>query len=275
MEDIYINVRPSKSVHLRSSTNQTGPESSVRRPYRAAVLCVVLLSVFLLAGLISLGVHYHNSVRAAAAELSTFKANLTELLQASDDKLSSLTEEKNELKMNLNEMTEERNELETNLNEMTEERHQLKANLSEMNKELNRFQSLCRQNKTCPAGWTNFWCSCYVLSTESGSWTIGREDCRTRGADLVVIDSDTEQTFVSKFTNVDTWIGLSDRGNEGSWKWVDETPLILNNWRKNQPDNGGGSSSTGDEDCAHIRSDSEWNDLPCEKSLQWICEKML
>uniref|UniRef100_A0A7N6BMH5 C-type lectin domain-containing protein n=1 Tax=Anabas testudineus TaxID=64144 RepID=A0A7N6BMH5_ANATE len=233
--------------HLRPLTNQTGPESSVRRPYRAVVLCVVLLSVFLLAGLISLDVHYYNSVHAAAAELSIFKANLTELLQASDDKLSSLTEERNELK----------------------------TNLSEINKELNRFQSLCRQDKTCPAGWTKFGFSCYVLSTESGSWTIGREDCRTRGADLVVIDSDTEQTFVSKFTNVDTWIGLSDRGNEGSWKWVDETPLILNNWRKNQPDNGGGSSSTGDEDCAHIRSDSEWNDLPCEKSLQWICEKML
>uniref|UniRef100_A0A3Q1H672 C-type lectin domain-containing protein n=1 Tax=Anabas testudineus TaxID=64144 RepID=A0A3Q1H672_ANATE len=118
---------------------------------------------------------------------------------------------------------------------------------------------------TCPDGWIKLCSSCYFFSTESGSWTTGREDCRTRGADLVVIDSAEEQVQ-HVFMLVD---------NEGSWKWVDGTPLILNNWWNNQPDNGGGSSLTGDEDCAHIRSDSEWNDLPCEKSLQWICEKML
>lgn len=28
------------------------------------------------------------------------------------------------------------------------------------------------------------------LSSESGSWVEGKEDCRSRGADLVVIDSD-------------------------------------------------------------------------------------
>ncbi|XP_035860395.1 uncharacterized protein LOC116050441 isoform X4 [Sander lucioperca] len=77
MDDIYANVEHYKSVDPRPSTNQTGPRSSERRFHGAVVLCLGLLSVFLLAGIICLGVH--------SAELSTIKANLTECLQASDN----------------------------------------------------------------------------------------------------------------------------------------------------------------------------------------------
>lgn len=47
--------------------------------------------------------------------------------------------------------------------------------------------------QTCPTGWTMFNVSCYLLSNESGSWEKGRQDCRARGADLVIIDSHEEQ----------------------------------------------------------------------------------
>lgn len=50
----------------------------------------------------------YNSGRDAAAELSTVKANLTEFLE-----LSSLTEERDQLKASLTEMTEQRNRLQT------------------------------------------------------------------------------------------------------------------------------------------------------------------
>ncbi|KAI3355679.1 hypothetical protein L3Q82_004273 [Scortum barcoo] len=53
--------------------------------------------------------------------------------------------------------------------------------------------SSTRREKTCPAGWRSFMCSCPLLSSESGSWTRGRDDCRSRGADLVVIGSTEEQ----------------------------------------------------------------------------------
>uniref|UniRef100_A0A8C9XRK0 C-type lectin domain-containing protein n=1 Tax=Sander lucioperca TaxID=283035 RepID=A0A8C9XRK0_SANLU len=81
--------------------------------------------------------------------------------------------------------------------------------------------------KTCPAGWRMFSSSCYLLSAESGSWEKGRQYCRDRGADLVVIDSSEEQTFLSEFIKKATWywIGLTDRDEEGTWKWVDGTPL--------------------------------------------------
>uniref|UniRef100_A0A669EQ61 CD209 antigen-like protein E n=2 Tax=Oreochromis TaxID=8139 RepID=A0A669EQ61_ORENI len=124
--------------------------------------------------------------------------------------------------------------------------------------------------KTCPVGWSNFSHSCYLLSESSASWDAARKDCRVRGADLVVIDCGKEQTFLSAITNEHTWIGLNDKEQEGTWKWVDGTPVILTYWAEHQPDDGGGN-----EDCAHFRNDEKksWNDLPCSTSLKWICEK--
>uniref|UniRef100_A0A3P8RR75 C-type lectin domain-containing protein n=1 Tax=Amphiprion percula TaxID=161767 RepID=A0A3P8RR75_AMPPE len=184
----------------------------------------------------------------SAADLSSIKENLTEHLQTSNDELSS----------------------------MTEERNRLNASLTEMTKERDRLQTLSKQKKMCPAGWKMFSCTCYLLSQASDSWTNGREDCKRQGADLVVINSAEEQMFLSTFANKPTWIGLNDIQTEGTWMWVDGTPLTLRYWDKNQPDNGGGSARWGDEDCATIRSphNTLWNDLSCTSSLQWICEKL-
>ncbi|CAK6983229.1 C-type lectin domain family 4 member A-like, partial [Scomber scombrus] len=78
MEEIYVNVEENKSVASRPSTNQTGPRSSERRFHGAVVLCLGLLSVFLLAGLIGLGVHYSNDIRGLTEERDLLNANLTE-----------------------------------------------------------------------------------------------------------------------------------------------------------------------------------------------------
>ncbi|KAM8749962.1 C-type lectin domain family 4 member E-like [Acanthopagrus schlegelii] len=232
MEEIYANVDYNKPVDPTPSTNQTGPRSSERRLHGAVVLCLGLLSVVLLVGLISLGVTY----RDLAAEHSTVKANLTERLQASNDKLSSVS------------------------------------------KELDRLQSLSKQKRTCPAGWQMFSCTCYLFSTKTDSWENGRQDCRDRGAELVTIDTDEEQEFISKIIKEDTWIGLNDRDKEGTWRWIDGTPPTVVYWFETQPDNGGGNPKWGEEDCIHLifgeNAKRNWNDLRCDKSLKWICAKM-
>ncbi|XP_028992597.1 CD209 antigen-like protein C [Betta splendens] len=262
MDEIYANVEHVKSVESRRSVDQTGVRDSHRRRHGAAVVCLGLLSVFLVAGLIGLGLHYHNVVRGAAAETSAVKANLSELLQTSNDKLSSVTEE--------------RDQLNTSLTAMTEERDQLKANLAVM-EQRDRMLRLSRQNKVCPAGWKKFGCSCYHVSSQSGSWTKGREECRKSGADLVVVDSAEEQNFLTKLTKQESWIGLSDSDKEGTWKWVDGSPLTVTFWAHNQPDNGNGDPRYGEEDCVNIRMEhtDKWNDLSCEASRLWICEKDL
>uniref|UniRef100_A0A3Q1JNA6 C-type lectin domain-containing protein n=1 Tax=Anabas testudineus TaxID=64144 RepID=A0A3Q1JNA6_ANATE len=170
-----------------------------------------------------LGLHY------STADVEWRMLNkLLNIMESSSHPLHILLVKQNELKTNLTEMTEERNKLKTNLTQLTAKHNRL----------LCFANSICVTDKTCPDGWTKSCSSCYFLSTESGSWTTGREDCRTRGADLVVIHSAEEQvkltffvsvkqTFISTFTNTRTWIGLNDRDNEGTWKWVDGTLLTV------------------------------------------------
>ncbi|XP_042281467.1 C-type lectin domain family 10 member A-like [Thunnus maccoyii] len=385
MEETYVNAEDMTYVDTKHSTIQTGPKTSERRFHGAVLVFLGLLSVFLLAGFIGLGVHYsvvinnltevlqdsNNNLSSMSEERDLLLANLTEItkemeklqslsvhnsvimnnltevLQDSNNKLSSVSEERDLLLANLTEITkemeklqslsvhnsvimnnltevlqdsnnnlspvsEERDLLLANLTEITkemeklqslsvhnsvvinnlterlqdsnnklssmsEERDLLLANLTEITKEMEKLQSLSVQKKTCPAGWRMFRCSCYFLSSESGSWFTGRQDCREKGADLVVIDSTEEQTFLSTFTEVETWIGLTDKDEEGTWKWIDGTPLTLRYWTTKQPDNGGGDPQWGEEDCAHMwsgkKTGDNWNDRSCDASLRWICEK--
>ncbi|XP_035762540.1 CD209 antigen-like protein E, partial [Neolamprologus brichardi] len=138
--------------------------------------------------------------------------------------------------------------------------------------------SICLLDKTCPVGWSSFNHSCYLLSESFGSWDAARRDCRGREADLVVIDSPEEENLLSKITT-EVWIGLNDKEQEGTWKWVDGTPLNLTltkYWADGQPDNGGGNPLWGEEDCAQIRTfdNTLWNDISCRNSLPWVCEKI-
>ncbi|XP_041858100.1 CD209 antigen-like protein A [Melanotaenia boesemani] len=247
MEEIYANIEHDKHVCPVSATDHRGSSSSKRRVYLGVILSVALLSVCLLAGLIVLGICYHNSGESVA-DLFAINNNLSKHLQTSDNKISALTEEINQLKANLTQMTEELNTV-----------------------------KVSKRNRTCPAGWIRFGCSCYLLSSKSGSWDKGREDCRGQGADLVVIDSAEVQTFLSTLTKKPTWIGLNDKENEGIWKWVDGSPLNLTYWANKQPDNGNRDSRYGEEDCAQIIKDggTSWNDIKCTDSSEWICEKFL
>ncbi|CAI5655366.1 unnamed protein product [Oreochromis niloticus] len=264
MEEIYMNAEYDK---FDNAKNCTGPRKYERSFHSGVILCLGLLSFFLLIGLITLGVYFRDS----AADVS-----------AKSSKLSSMTEERDLLKANLSttgnklsSMTEERDLLKANLSttrnkltSMTEERDLLQANLAEKTNELERLQ------ETCLTGWTIFSGSCYFPSVRSGTWGEARQDCRGKGADLVVIKNSEEQNFLATIINDNTWIGLTDHGTEGLWKWVDGTPLTLANWAKNEPNNGG--SRHGEEDCVHIRAEDQrtWNDISCTAAMKWICKKI-
>uniref|UniRef100_A0A3B3HQB8 C-type lectin domain-containing protein n=1 Tax=Oryzias latipes TaxID=8090 RepID=A0A3B3HQB8_ORYLA len=126
----------------------------------------------------------------------------------------------------------------------------------------------------CPEKWIRFSSSCYFFSGESKSWDEAREFCRARGADLVVINTEGENTFLVTFRDQPVWIGLTDKVHEGTWKWVDGSPLTLTFWGDDQPDDGGGIQAYGEEDCVQIRYTSgSWNDVACKMSQKWICEK--
>ncbi|KAJ8362459.1 hypothetical protein AAFF_G00373850 [Aldrovandia affinis] len=111
------------------------------------------------------------------------------------------------------------------------------------------LRSQKRVCRPCPEGWKQRNSKCYYFSTERKNWQGSRSACLKQGADLVIIESEEEQDFISKHTrgNYAYWIGLSDSETEGTWLWVDGTPLQEDKafWKKGEPNNYNGA-----EDCA-------------------------
>ncbi|KAM9313644.1 C-type lectin domain family 4 member E-like isoform 2-T2 [Pholidichthys leucotaenia] len=124
----------------------------------------------------------------------------------------------------------------------------------------------------CPQSWLRFDSSCYYISSQRRTWDQSRQDCMQRDADLVIINSRREQAFITGFTEA-AWVGMTDREVEGTWIWVDGTPVDRKGllWALGQPDD-----SLGGEDCGDLRTMSDFlglNDFNCIARMQWICER--
>uniref|UniRef100_A0A4W5JFW0 C-type lectin domain-containing protein n=1 Tax=Hucho hucho TaxID=62062 RepID=A0A4W5JFW0_9TELE len=167
----------------------TEPDSSRRRLVLVAAVCLGLLCV-LLAGIIGLSVTYNRDIKE------------------SEDKMNNLFLSFSLYKINA---TEERDQLQIRYNNLTKEKGHIQAKLFVI-------------EQHCQEGWRYFDSRLYFLSTKEKNWEESRQDCQGRGADLVIINSTEEQTFVFNL-HLRAWIGLTDSVTEGTWKWVDGTSL--------------------------------------------------
>ncbi|XP_071264252.1 receptor-type tyrosine-protein phosphatase H-like isoform X1 [Salvelinus alpinus] len=243
-----------KKSRLVSTTLTTIHFQWWRRPSRVAAVCVLLAVII---GL-----------------LDSYATSERDQLQAS---YNTLTTERDQLQNSLNTRTTERDQLQNSLNTRATEVDKLMKSLNTTTMERDRLQKeierLNWENKgSCPEGWRRFGCSCYYLSTEKKSWEKSRQDCLERGADLVIINSEEEQTFINGFKSFNfAWIGLTDSVTKGPWKWVDDTPLTTARyWRIGHPL---GSTL---HYCAFIYHMSsghgQWWSFDCSSSEHWICE---
>uniref|UniRef100_W5K5L4 C-type lectin domain-containing protein n=1 Tax=Astyanax mexicanus TaxID=7994 RepID=W5K5L4_ASTMX len=119
-------------------------------------------------------------------------------------------------------------------------------------------------------GWKYFSSSIYYITAVKTNWEKSRDDCRKRGADLLIINSREEQ-----FGRNEAWLGLTDAVTEGVWKWVDGSALTTEFWAKGEPNN------YENDDCAITgfkKASSNilvWADFPCGHPVFGICEKRL
>uniref|UniRef100_UPI003AAD5B7C C-type lectin domain family 4 member E-like n=1 Tax=Centroberyx gerrardi TaxID=166262 RepID=UPI003AAD5B7C len=170
---------------------------------------------------------------------------------------------------------------------LTKHRDQLQTNYKQLLTICNKLtededcqdKMFCSEEAGCPEGWLKFDCSCYYVSTVEKTWDESRQDCLSRGADLVIIKGYRENEFLNRL-NKDAWLGLTDREEEGNWTWVDGTPLRRPKsfWTVNQPHDGG-IGVPREEDCGHLRYVVEhfigWNDVNCNQLKPWVCEKKI
>lgn len=117
---------------------------------------------------------------------------------------------------------------------------------------------------------------CYLFVDDARDWRDARNACRGWGGDLVVIDNDTENAWITFLRGNDDrrWIGLNDRDREGNYEWSSGASSGYRAWADGEPNN-----SFFSEDCIEIlpRGDGDnrgrWNDTNCNDDRRSICER--
>ena len=123
------------------------------------------------------------------------------------------------------------------------------------------------RSQTClPAGG---YAACFAGVT----FESAEKGCQALGGRLPVLKSVAEFRHVAylseEFGIESYWIGLTDRDEEGTWKWGDGEPIGYDAWNGGEPNDYGKG-----EDCAHAFEGTfgKWNDLPCDAELPYLCQ---
>jgi len=125
----------------------------------------------------------------------------------------------------------------------------------------------------CPVGYAAISGSTskYRIDNNNETWDAAEADCESDGQHLIVVSNETERAALVGLTAGSTWIGLSDRATEGTFRWVTDEdtggypPATGTPWAAGEP-----SADTVASDCT-LQS-TTWNDAPCTLNREYVCE---
>ena len=123
----------------------------------------------------------------------------------------------------------------------------------------------------------------YQLFFDKCTWKQAKVRCEDMGGHLVTITTSAEQKFVykqiMKHKGNAFWIGYTDEGHEGNWRWVTGENGKYTNWGKGEPNNGGGSGQHyANMYTTHVTWSSssvdpgQWDDTTSSATSCYICE---
>jgi hypothetical protein len=95
------------------------------------------------------------------------------------------------------------------------------------------------------------------------AWRDCEQVAMAEGAHLVTINDEEEQSWLVQTFPVGTyWIGFTDEGQEGDWRWVSGEPVTYVNWHPYEPNNLAGDENYGEMDLGSNQwvNNGKWND---------------
>ncbi|KAF7668435.1 hypothetical protein LDENG_00014620 [Lucifuga dentata] len=120
-------------------------------------------------------------------------------------------------------------------------------------------------------GWLSWRGNHYYINYNSVAMEDARHFCQQRHSDLAVINSEAENTFIWKqiSRNYGTYyIGMTV-DLDGSFWWMDNSPVVFQRWDKNQPD-----FANNDENCvAMTYYMGFWSDCNCGQEHRSVCKR--
>nr|XP_010993674.2 C-type lectin domain family 4 member F [Camelus dromedarius] len=216
----------------------------------------------------------NGQLRDASREIETLKQGMrdaaalnskTQMLESQLQKASAEIQKlKGDLK-NTKTLTTKIQEIQSSLETL----RAASASLEQQQRTRNQLLQLILQ------GWKSYNGNLYYFSLAEKSWHDAEQSCVSQGAHLASVTSEEEQAFLMQFTSTAYhWIGLTDWGTEGHWRWADDTPFNSARssafWDQNQPDNWRHRNGL-TEDCVHVQK--KWNDMYCSALYHWVCKK--
>jgi len=137
---------------------------------------------------------------------------------------------------------------------------------------------------TCPCAVTHFGDTPYQVCTDAAvSWADAVAGCAADpGYMLVAISGELENDFVyaavgsamGATPGTYVWLGGTDEGTEGSWRWHNGEPWVFTNWA---PDTGFGAEPNNSGGVEHYlemgrTANSQWNDVAATSRNFYVCE---
>ncbi|XP_058850044.1 asialoglycoprotein receptor 1-like isoform X6 [Acipenser ruthenus] len=299
---------PSRHQQQAASSSTADPTAGKAPPYRWAALVLAGLCAVSVAAIIFLSVYISNFQTKnleLQSQYSELERNYTDTVLHMQTKYSELERNYTNISATVLHMQTKYSELERNYTNISATVFTLEKNYSNILEKYSALDQYCpvtdtsskeRVCKACPQNWELFNGKCYYFSTDRMNWISSRDNCTSLGGHLVIIESNGEQRFlsdkawnitqkanISKEQDKSHWISLTDAVTEGTWLWVDGTPLndkakfwaTRTNDQGKEPDNYWREDPSG-EDCAQLRpqrnSYETWFDSSCKKQYKRICE---
>ena len=139
-----------------------------------------------------------------------------------------------------------------------------------------------KKSKKCKPYWARFGGTCYRKVSKKMRYSKAKDYCKrlNKNANLASVSYNMQIWFLlsllnqkkERKNNLYFWIGGTDKGKEGKWKWEDKTPWKYKNWLRGEPDNKKSRKGIG-QNCLEMRgSDGQWRDEWRWKERAFFCQ---